>query len=118
MSLAFPHHILRRGTINPSLLKAVRAVTASGWRITSIYRPTGTHAKGISFDTAPLTFTMGGFGLPTAKMLWRIAKSAAPECKWLANAELDHIHLQIFDTDTLGMNESRGTVLYDIDSVK
>lgn len=117
MSTAFPAQILQRGVVDPDVIKAARAVTAAGWRITSVFRPTGTHAKGISFDTAPMIFTMGGFGLPTAKLVWKVVKQAVPNRFWLANAELDHIHMQIFDRDTLAMNEAGGTVLYDLNTV-
>jgi len=117
MSIAFPQAILRRGFVHPAVLHAANAVAQAGWRITSIYRPTGTHAKGISFDCAPMIFTMGGFGLMTAKRVWHVVKHAVPSHNWLANAELDHIHVQLFDTDQLGMNEKSGTVLYPINTV-
>lgn len=111
MSIAVPKTILQRGEVHPDVIRAAQAVQRAGWRVTSIYRPSGTHKKGISFDAAPMVFAMGGFGPRTAQLVWEVVKAAVPSRKWMANAELDHIHVMLFKEDTLAMNTKEGTVL-------
>jgi len=111
MSIAFPASILRRGHVHPDVITAATAVQAAGWRVTSVYRTEGTHSEGISFDCAPMVFAQGGFGERTAQLVWEVVKRAVPHQKWMANAELDHIHVMLFKEDTLAMNVKGGTVL-------
>jgi hypothetical protein len=61
-----------------------------------------------------MVFTMGGFGLKTALSVWKVVKQVCPQHKWLVNAELDHVHIQLFHRDTLAMNTKEGTVLYPL----
>jgi hypothetical protein len=103
------------GRVSPEILTAARTIMAAGWRVTSIYRPSGTHAQGISLDAAPLVFVSGGFGLRTAGLIWRLVKSKQPDVKWLANAELDHVHVQIFNRDALSYNHQHGTIIFPIE---
>lgn len=114
MSNAFPNAVLQRGHVHPDVIAAAKAVQQAGWRVTSIFRPTGTHKKGISFDTAPMVFTMGGFGLKTAQLVWEVVKTAVPHRTWMSNAEMDHIHVMLWSEDTLAMNTKGGTVLYPL----
>jgi len=79
------------------------------WHVTSIWRPTGTHASGRAFDAAPDEFTYGGIGLETARAVHPIVKRAGPRTCWLVNAEADHVHIMIFDYDAIGINLSSGT---------
>lgn len=98
-----PHRTTAQGVIRPPVLITARAVQDAGWRVSSIIRPQGTHALGISLDVCPMTYHVGGFGPKTAQLLWRVAKEAQPNMYWMALAEPDHIHLQLFSQDILGV---------------
>jgi len=102
------------GRVSPEIIKAAKTIMAAGWRVTSIYRPSGTHSQGISLDAAPLVFVTGGFGLKTAGLLWRLVKAEQPDKNWLANAEADHIHVQLFSRDALAYNHVRATTVFPI----
>jgi len=106
------------GRVSPEIIKAARTIMAAGWRVTSIYRPSGTHSQGISLDAAPLVFVTGGFGLKTAGLLWRLVKAQQPGLSWLANAEADHIHVQIFSRDALSYNHANATTIFPITKFK
>jgi hypothetical protein len=115
MSVAHPEAILQRGHVKPQVLAAAQALQRAGWRVTSIYRPTGvSHPYGIALDTAPMVFVQGGFGYNTAAAVFKVVKAAVPGTCWLANAELDHIHVQMFPFDALGRNTNTGTVIRKI----
>jgi hypothetical protein len=118
MSIASPDAIQQVGIANPAVLELARAVQKAGWRVTSIYRPTGvTHPKGIALDVAPLVYVRGGFGLHTARLLLEFAREHVPTQHWLAVAELDHIHLQLNSQDAIGINTTHGTQIYDPSTV-
>lgn len=114
MSIASsPNRILHVGVIRPEIRELAAAIQHAGWRVTSIYRPTGvTHPHGIALDAAPLVYVRGGFGLKTARLLWQFAHSTVPGACWLAVAEADHIHVQLFHHDSIGINTPKGTELF------
>jgi len=123
VSVAYPGHILRTGSAHPAVVRMAVAIQSGRfsqpgypWRVTSVWRDEGTHGDGVSLDMAPMIFVMGGFGLKTALAVWRVAKHVEPQYCWLANAELDHIHLQLFKQDCLGMNTKAGTILYPLEA--
>jgi hypothetical protein len=109
-----PTRIVFRGHAHPQVVTLARAIQHAGWRVTSVYRPTGNHARGVALDAAPMIMTQGGFGLKTAHLLWQFAKQTVPQSNWLAVAEADHIHVQLFDYDALGINTPNGTRIVPI----
>lgn len=112
MSDALPT-IVHRGHVDPVILQAARYVQQLGWRVTSIYRPgRGNHRTGRAMDIAPMTYTAGGFGLRTAALVWGLLHRRFPDHRWLAVAELDHVHVQLYDQDCVGENKSGQTHLY------
>lgn len=111
MSDAYPDRILQRGRVHPLVLDVARHVQRRGWRVSSIYRPGGTHSQGISLDICPMSYVAGGFGPRTALLVWKDIKSAFPQQTWLVNAELDHLHVQMFHVDAIGRNTPQGTII-------
>lgn len=116
MSIAHPEAILREGVLDPRLIPAMVAVVSQHggdprrmWRITSGWRPTGTHATGRAFDAAPLKHITGGIGLNTARAIHPIVKAAVPTANWLVNAEADHVHIMLYEFDSIGINLNSGT---------
>jgi hypothetical protein len=120
VSLARPDRVDPRPYVHPAILELARAIGRSGgWRVTSIYRPgSRNHEAGVALDAAPLTHQSGGMGLPTARRLLAFAKAALPAYCWLANAELDHVHLQLAKRDAISMNLPGGTRAWHPDTNK
>lgn len=115
MSIAYPQAIRRVGKVHPAVLDAARIIQDNGWRVTSIFRPSGiTHPRGIALDCAPLVYVEGGFGPITARIVHDLVKSHLQQQNWLSVAELDHIHLQLYDFDAIGINTSKGTQIQRI----
>lgn len=108
------------GRVHPAVIDVSKEVGRLGWRVSSIYRPTGTHALGISLDICPQVWTRDGpdenrFGLRTARLFFDLAKRLHPELTWYSQAEDDHIHLQLSRSrDMLGLQKhGHGPQVYD-----
>lgn len=103
-----------QGKIAADIRQIAEAIMQRGWRVTSILRPTGSHSLGIALDAAPMVMHTGGFGPKTAQLIWNIAKTINPGQRYLALSEPDHVHLQHFDQDILGIQyPGRPHVWYD-----
>jgi len=90
-----PRHVRMRGFAAPEILQIAHVVMASGWRVTSIYRPGApSHSKGIALDIAPLIFHAGGFGPQTAALVYQLLCDAGHPNVTVV-AEDDHIHIEL-----------------------
>lgn len=97
--------IVRTPYIHPAVVHLARVIQAgNAWRVTSIYRPEkGNHGKGIALDTAPMEYQRNNFGPATALRLWEVAHTLYPQLAWLSLAEPDHIHIQLYPKNVLGL---------------
>lgn len=102
------------GVAHPDVLKLAKAIQDAGWRVTSIWRPEGTHSTGLSLDASPMRTNIGGFGLRTARHFLGFAHRALPGSHWLVLSEHNHLHIQRTNRDVLGTQAQGETaVLYD-----
>jgi hypothetical protein len=111
MSDASPSKIDVVGRLNPLMKRVVRHVHSRGWRVSSGWRPGGTHATGGSIDICTEDYHGGGYGPVTAQRVFADLSAAFPDVSWLVNAEYDHLHIQRYKYPCIGRNTASGTLL-------
>lgn len=81
------------GRVDPRIRKLARALTAMGYRITSIVRPGAvSHATGRALDIAPMMYSDSFGSLKTAKRVYDVVRRiVGPDM--MVVGEDDHIHI-------------------------
>lgn len=87
--------VVLAGRLHPVMADIARLFASHGWRVTSGYRPTGTHASGLSIDVACMDAFTSGFGLNTAHYVSKFLKHHRPNLKFLVLGENNHIHISL-----------------------